>query len=235
MFLVCRLTHKRPCLPTSQGSAQYLDFTRICTIPRLHKGRHNTSTSQGSVQYLDFTRIGTISSTSQGSAQFGKEELCVYELAPVEVSRHLAMHNHFGVSQHHPSNSFEHYYYHRQKNKSLFLCYTKFLSVRTSVGPWKSRIQTWKHCNMANKYMVRKFSARGVSARVDAVSGSGFIRLSYKRAHFKGRLVRDVLSGTIKKDHAILVIGGWNDVNGGYTADRIRSAIKSFIYLTKHI
>ena len=96
---------------------------------------------------------------------------------------------------------------------------------------WTQKGKEWKHVNVASAHLRRAFFTKGIETRVDAVSGSGFIRLSYKGQHFRARLSRDRRARVVTNEFAVLVIGGWNDVNGGYALDRICLAVESFATL----
>lgn len=66
-------------------------------------------------------------------------------------------------------------------------------------------------------------SALGAGATVDAVCGSGFVARADHNEHFYTRIAHHLRHAEVRPD-AVVVLGGWNDVRAGRTADACAAA-----------
>lgn len=66
----------------------------------------------------------------------------------------------------------------------------------------------------------------GIDASVDAISGSGFVARAWADEHYRARVTRHLKSHK-GENHAILFIGGWNDIHSGTSLNRVLTAVSS--------
>ncbi|RPF81763.1 MAG: hypothetical protein CBC65_001870 [Rhodothermaceae bacterium TMED105] len=79
----------------------------------------------------------------------------------------------------------------------------------------------------SSKNIIDAFRKRGITATIDAISGSGFVARAVYNEHFRKRVVSHLTTTPLQT--TILLMGGWNDVTSGHPITRILNAIASCV------